>query len=57
MNHSLLKQNHLGLHLVIMPYLSYLNKPKPLPEALLVGSDDIALGVLKALQEQKIRIP
>lgn len=28
-----------------------------LPEALLVGSDDIALGVLKALQEQKIRIP
>lgn len=34
-----------------------LEQTKTLPEALLVGSDDIALGVLKALQEQKIRIP
>lgn len=29
----------------------------PHPEALLVGSDDIALGVLKALKDQGIRVP
>ena len=29
----------------------------PLPQGLLVGSDDIALGVLKAFKDKKIRIP
>lgn len=34
-----------------------LMKQTALPEALLVGSDDIALGVLKALQEKNIHVP
>lgn len=37
--------------------LKLLKQTKILPEALLIGSDDIALGVLKALQERAIRIP